>query len=608
MNFFYSGSTTLSHNLIAVKRITSLTVLIILFCLTGCSGDDHHDFHKQGKIPIDPKRWYQLNNTANGLEALFNEKQYEKPNTGYGLALDNYEAWYPLLEGEQMTIDSLMMFDWEGTNEAHPMTIYAITADWKRIQLAVFTGLRYNAWNGPDPKKPDTYALSKPVSGFRYLVINSWGDFPGEIEFYGSYTKPLPRAQVQKKAVPLKNYFGVNAFEWDFEEPNNPASLDPARLSGIKNFTGVRHYMDWDKLESKEGMYAFNPVYSGGWNYDTIYQWCHTNNVEVLACLKTLPPWLVNTYPEDQRENENIPMRYGKNPADPSSYMEQAKVGFQFAARYGNNKNIDTHLIPLIPGNYLRVGLGTVKYLECDNERDKWWKGRKGYQTGREYAANLSAFYDGNKNSMGPGVGVKNADPNMKVVMAGLASPDPGYVRGMIDWCLEFRGLKPDGKPDLPWDVINYHYYANDAGYVSGKKQTAGVALETTNAAAIAADFIQLSFLYANDMPVWVTEAGYDIDPRSDQKAIAIKGKTAIETQADWLLRTSLLYARTGIQKVFYYELVDDNPKAGNRYGSSGLVNTDRSNHYSLYYLRSGRFRAILRVSCAFQRCFTDYE
>jgi hypothetical protein len=74
-------------------------------------------------------------------------------------------------------------------------------------------------------------------------------------------------------------------------------------------------------------------------------------------------------------------------------------------------------------------------------------------------------------------------------------------------------------------------------------------------------------------MPVWITEAGYDINPGSVQKAPAIKDKTAEETQADWILRTSLLYARTGIQKVFYYELYDDNPGNDMRYATSGLMN-----------------------------------
>ena len=566
-------------------RILLLTSLLLSFCLNGCSQDDHHDFHRPGKIPVDPKRWYQLNNTSHGLDLLFNGKQYDKPNTGYGTVLDNYDAYYPLLDGETMTIDSIMMFDWEGTNPDHPMTIDAITEDWKRIPIAAFTGMRYNAWNGPDPKRPDVYTLDKQVSHIRYLVLHCTGNFPGEIEFYGSYTAPKARPALVKHPVPLKNYLGVNAFEWDFEEPNNPSALDPARLSGIKNFTGIRHYMDWDKLEAKEGLYAFNPVSSGGWNYDTIYQWCHDQGIEVLACLKTIPPWMQESYPADQRDNENIPMRYGKDPADPASYIEQAKVGFQYAARYGKNKNIDTKLLTLVPGNNIRTGLGTVNYIECDNERDKWWKGRKGYQTGREYAANLSAFYDGNKNKMGPGVGVKHADPSMKVVMAGLAAPNPDYVRGMIDWCKEFRGYKPDGTVDLPWDVINYHYYCSDADYIADKKLTTGTAPELTHAAVTADQFLQIAHLYANDMPVWITEAGYDIDPKSPLKAPAINGRSGLETQADWILRTSLLYARVGIGKVFYYELVDDNPKISSQFATSGLINANRSNRPAADFL-----------------------
>ncbi len=495
---------------------------------------------------------------------------------GYGLMLENYDAYYPLANGEKMTVDSIMLFDWEGTNEEHPMTIFAITEDWKRIPIAVFTGQRYNAWNGPDPAKPDVFALPKPVTNIRYLAINSSGDFPGEIEFYGTYTEPTPEPSTAIKYAPLRNFFGVNAFEWDFEEPNAPNRLDALRLRGIQNFTGVRHYLDWDKIEGKEGTYNFSPAYSGGWNYDTIYQWCQANNIDVVACLKTIPEWIQNTYPEDERDNENIPLRYGKDPQDPRSYMEQARAAFQFAARYGKNKTIDVSLIKVAPDNLPRMGLGTVLYIECDNERDKWWKGRKAYQTGREYAANLSAFYDGHKNKLGPGVGVKNADPAMKVVMAGLAMPSPDYVRGMIDWSREHRGTRPDGSPDLPWDVINYHYYCNDADYETSKTQTKGVAPELTRAETVAGEFVKLGQQYG--MPVWVTEAGYDINPESPQAAKNTGDRSVLGTQADWLMRTSLLYSRAGIQKVFYYELVDDNPKLNTQFATSGLINMDRSN------------------------------
>ena len=228
-------------------------------------------------------------------------------------------------------------------------------------------------------------------------------------------------------------------------------------------------------------------------------------------------------------------------------------MAFQYAARYGSNKKVDTGLLSVGPYNKVRVGLGTIHYIECDNERDKWWKGRQAYQTGREYAANLSAFYDGNKNTMGPGVGVKNADPEMKVVIAGLSAPNTDFVRGIIDWSIEHRGRRPDGTPDFPFDIINYHYYNNDADYVMDKKQTTGRAPELTNAAATAKKFVEMSHLYAGDMPVWVTETGYDTSQQSPQRARKINKRPALETQADWILRTSLLYARAGIQRLFFY-------------------------------------------------------
>jgi len=566
-------------------RISSLTFLFILIYLNGCSQDDQHDFFRPNKIPIDGPRWYQLNAPSKSISQLFDNKQYDKIDAGHGRIFNNYDSWYPLLEGERMTIDSIMMFDWEGTNADHPTTIYAILDDWKKVKIAVFTGMRYNAWNGPDPAKPDVYALKTPVSNIRYLVINSWGDFPGEIEFYGDYTPRPPTDMFMKHATPLRNYFGINAFEWDFINPPDPLNLDPVRLNAIKSFTGVRHYLDWEKLEHTEGNYTFFPAQSGSWNYDTMYQWCKAQGIDVLACIKTVPDWLLSGYPKDQQGNENVPARYGKDLSDPASYIEQARLGFQYAARYGNNKNIDAKLVkvdtammpwPNGPKNKVKIGLGLINYIECDNERDKWWQGRRAYQTGREYAANLSAFYDGNKNTMGPGVGVKNADPSMKVVMAGLAAPSTDYVMGMIDWSKEHRGFRSDGSVDLPWDIINYHYYCNDADYTD-KKQTTGKAPELTNAASTAYKFINMAHQFASDMPVWVTETGYDVKQSSVQKAPAIGNRSVLETQGDWSLRTSLLYARSGIQKVFFYELFDDNPKSDNNFATSGLINDDRT-------------------------------
>ncbi|MBC8154231.1 MAG: T9SS type A sorting domain-containing protein, partial [Bacteroidetes bacterium] len=406
-----------------------------------------------------------------------------------------------------------------------------------------------------------------------------------EMELYGSYTPPGKALTLPStKPVRLSNMLGVNAYEWNFEDGNTPGEVNPAKVDIIKSFSGIRHYMDWQKLESTEGGYSYNPTMSGGWNYDAIYERCKAEGIEVLACLKSLPDWMIETYPPDERDGENTPLRYGKDFADPKSYLEQAKVGFQYMARYGSNRSVSPALLKVNTTlrwngdtpNTIKIGLGLIKYIECDNERDKWWKGRKAYQTAREYAANLSAFYDGHKNSMGPGVGVKNADPAVTVVMGGLASATNGtdYIRGMIDWCKQYRGYKADGTVNLCWDIINYHVYADNSSLSQSGTSTRGSAPEVTAINRIAEEFRKTAHQQAYDMPVWVTEAGYDVNQGSPLRALPIGSKSALATQGDWILRTALLYARQGIDKVFFFQLYDDNTGAG-MFGTSGLANGD---------------------------------
>jgi hypothetical protein len=201
----------------------------------------------------------------------------------------------------------------------------------------------------------------------------------------------------------------------------------------------------------------------------------------------------------------------------------------------------------------VKIGLGFIEYIECKNERNKWWKGRKSYQTGREYAVNLSAFYDGHMYTLGARVA--------------LASTD--YLRGMIDWCKQFRGFGPDGSVNICWDIINYHLYTNnpDLNRAIAPELKAGF----NNADSIAKAFVNAAAIYLNNMPVWVTETGFDIHPGSPNKAIAIGNKSVLQTQADWMLRTALLYSRNGIMKQFFYQLEDDTPNGDQLYATSGL-------------------------------------
>ncbi|WP_316839576.1 hypothetical protein [Pedobacter gandavensis] len=408
------------------------------------------------------------------------------------------------------------------------------------------------------------------------------------------------------KKVKMKDMLGINAFEWDFlQDPNNPndgSKIYEPKMELMKSFSSVRHYMDWEKLEDSPGIYSFNPTTRGGWNYDAVYARAKQEGLVMLACLKNVPDWLYKSYPTHQREVDVVAVKYGADREKPASYEAQAKAIYQFVARYGSNKNIDTNAIVLNKKprwhgdvvNKVKVGLDLVTYVECNNEPDKWWKGEIAQQTGREYAANLSAFYDGNKGKMGKYVGAKTADPNIKVVIGGLARPDINYIKEIVEWCKENRGYKPDGTVDLCFDVINYHLYSNDntgwfAKFHSTKR---GIAPELGNMPDIADTFVNYARSLGSNIEVWTTETGYDLNSKSIQRAIPIGSKSVLLTQADWILRTSLMYARHGLNRVFFYLAYDILPPGTDDtespFGTSGLLHADRRRPAADYLLQTG--------------------
>lgn len=550
------------------------------------------------KIPITASRWYQLNNVNSGLDALTDGITDVDVNTGWGKLIANFDAVYPVADGEKITLSKVKFFSYHGGLDK-PMTLAIINSQGKRINVGVFKGFSYNTWLGPYPDRATTgdaqFNLDSTINDIKFLVINSNGGYPTEMELYGSYKAPNAIPPMVQRPTKLKQFFGINAFEWNFENGAiDPTKIDSGQIRALKSFTQVRHYMDWEKLETDQGSYTYNPTRNGGWNYDAIYQFCKDNGIEVLADLKQLPGWMVDSYPDSLKDSESVPLKYGKDFADPASYIEQAKTAFQYVARYGSNLQVDSALLSVNGTqrwtgdqvNVIKKGMGLIKYIECDNERDKWWKGRKGFQTAYEYAANLSAFYDGNKNTMGPGVGVKNADPSIKVVMCGLSHADPGYVRGMVDWCKQHRGYHADGSVNLCWDVINYHLYSNDANNSQNGTPTRGMAPEVDPFTAKSAQcFVQMAHEVAGDMPVWVTEVGYDLNQGSPYKAIQIGNKIPLQTQADWILRSSLLYARNGVDRVFFYQMYDDNALNPIQFGSSGLINDNKTRRPAADYL-----------------------
>jgi hypothetical protein len=537
------------------------------------------------KIPIEANRWYILNHAPNGIASLFNGITIEKPNTGSAAFLSTYDCIYPLNDGEAISISQVRMFDYEGNFSANPVHLYAIKKDGRKLSLGTFTGSKFMQWVGPYPERNITgtsaFNLDAPVTDIRYIIIScTRSDLPTEVEFYGNYTPPSKNKTIAPRAYASFNKtLGMNAFSWDFVWPTTNTSariIAEDKYAAIRNFSGFRHYLDWKQLEGAEGQYYFNPCYAGGWNCDAIYERCKRDGIEVLACIQNTPDWMKNTYPTAISASDNAPLKYGLPRDSVQSYIEKGKLAFQFTARYGRNTKLPLSLISVSqqprwkndPVNTVKVGLGFVKYIECGNELNKWWRGFNGYMNAYQYAALLSAFYDGHKGLLGKNVGVKNADSSMQVVMGGLASDDPSYVRAMVEWCRQNRGYKTNGKINLCWDVINYHHYSRDSEIAP----TRGAAPELSNAIKAARSFVDFSEKYCNSMPVWITELGFDINQGSTQKAISIGNKSALQTQADWCLRSSLIYLREGISRLFFFELNDGNIYSSTRYASMGLT------------------------------------
>lgn len=548
--------------------------------------------HSPHKINLTTGNWYALSNAEEGLAQMSDGDLTQPIPNGKGKIIEFYESYYPLKKGESLHIDSIKLFSLGESGDV-PLRISCIDENWNRTEIAQFVGSTKRGWIGPHPQNPQKFSFDPPPGKIRYLVLTRGNVSPAEIEFFGQYQSlEQPAAEpIKSSTIYLNDLLGVNAYEWNFLQESNHAQIDAARLGNMRYFSGIRHYLDWERLEDKKGSYTFNPAHNGSWNYDLLYEKLLGLKMNLLVCLKTIPKWLQETYPMDQRNNENAPLAFGMDATHPKSYVDQAKVAFQFAARYGKNKLIADSLLKVNPlprwpsdsPNVTKKGLGLVRFMECENERDKWWKGRQAYQTGREYAANLSAFYDGHMGQLGKDVGVKQADSSMVVVMGGLATPSIDYIRGMIDWCKEFRGTKPSGEVNLCWDIINFHLYTAD------ERKNRGIAPELDmgggSAEKIARAFVALSQNTLNNMPVWVTETGYDVHPGSPNKAVALGQTSILETQANWLLRTGLLYARQGVQKVFYYQMYDDNPSAGQKYATTGLMEGETTTRPAAAYL-----------------------
>lgn len=432
--------------------------------------------------------------------------------------------------------------------------------------------------------------------------------------------------------ITMDHFIGVNA-------------LRDTPVDRMKAFGFVREYHEWALDEGYPGLngvdenasppypnnlYKWNPSYQSqtATQFDEFYDLITNEGILLAPDLIQSPPQIVapNANPqtfEIERILEKQPLEENEDPTDPYAYLERADYLYHYTARYGRtafSPNREQQIIApkLHPSQLLRTGYGYALYIEDWNEQDKWWHNEFNpeeyattYFEPEEYAAMLSADYDGHGSNMGritdpddenseiSVVGIKNADPTMKVVMGGLSDLDMDYLEDMVAWFEQARDTLI-GADLYPFDVINFHHYSDNNPNLRQIGQY-GISPEEDKLREQLEAIVQYRDQNFPNKELWLSEFGYDTNTRSEQRVPyeGIGDADRQEIQGQWLTRAYLEIAAAGFDRAMAFTLEDvcDPPSPDSDvcglFNNSGLVASDKFNNqpkkswYYTYTLRN---------------------
>lgn len=287
--------------------------------------------------------------------------------------------------------------------------------------------------------------------------------------------------------------------------------------------------LEWDLRKAK----------SKGWNW--------------FFAVDNIPAYLSGYHYAYAIDSVNHPDR---DSTDAKQYDRSARMFWQLGAFYGRNHYpADSMQIAFPPND--SSGLNLAKYFEIGNEMNGTWYNPNQYYMPSMEAAYLSANYDGDDNTMGPRMGIKNADDSIIVVQPGTAGVHPERLKSIYFYS---QYKRPDGK--LPVDVINIHNYPAYQYHLSP---------EETNPITYYASFDSISHEVCPTCPVWLTEWGYARNSKSINAVAKVPGQDSAQVQANWVARYWLLLSFSGIQRATYYSIRNEPTQMGRDSASTGL-------------------------------------
>lgn len=486
---------------------------------------------------------------------------YFRPGVGSQIVLD-LETEYDIntiflydnsSAGDSVTIYSGTPMNWVKHASFLTNSSSFNSGNWKQIDIQINTRLVMIQFSGP----------ARITEMILYGCRTGAEPQKQKISYQPSYNKSL------------KEFLGVNCYQ------GTP-------MQWMTPFTYSRLYMNNYKIDvGAEGDYPdnikYNIVPNGWWNNGINDYVLYDDSVKMAKqkiwySFLGVPKWMMDQGGHDH----DFPTTKKNMPAhDPMSYGRHSNMLWNMAAAYGSKK-VDTNLIQAINDNRFS-GRNTMNVFENGNELDAYWEGKR-YWSPLEYFAMSSADYDGHEGALGARHGIKNADPNSELMMAGLVGLDYNRVR-VLNFLSKF------GRKDQQFlwkGGIQYHYYSHDGkGELAGEKffsAKAGITPEEDKLRQKLTEIRAKTYQLQPDVDCIMGEYGFDKNQQSKVSAPIIDKQSAEISQGVNLLRAINAIFFAGFDQYIIYWIKDNEPlTTPNTYLTSGLLKIESDHTHNPY-------------------------
>ncbi len=371
----------------------------------------------------------------------------------------------------------------------------------------VTADLQSSALLGPDAYRVELRAEGAEPAVSDYFVM------PGEL------------------ALRPESRFGINASEADLIPLNKRLGVGWIRFENMK----------WQFYNPAPGDFRFDGSV-GPWHvpHDGVFKRYTEAGFSVLPYIFQTPDWATSAPPGTEKNHHSFP------PKDLGTYGEAI---FQAVARYGSKSTAAGAL----KSNDGKSGLDLIHTYEIWNEpnlNDPGW----GF-----FVGTMEEYFELYR------VGVealKRADPEARATSAGYA----GISMDIVDQMRTYQ--YDDGRTPIDFtDILNVHFYTG--------RQDPEVATRDPNAIrqgsvegsqTLEEDLRDLADWRDDlkpDMPIWITETGYDVG--------GPMGKSERD-QAAKLPRALIIALANGIEKVFVYR---ENGSTPAQHAGAGMIRND---------------------------------